>query len=230
MATSVFLPLEVLRQVSRVGGLGLKHFDWSESGAALLRTNLRWLIDFSMPLTIVVATFSTHNNPRWESSLGRAAFFLLMMVLAAFFARVFLPRSGILARYLIAYPNGWFDRLKYAWYSGLVLIPAALAALSFIGYYYTAQRLASHLNTSLWVAIGLVVMFFVLRRWLTLSRKKLMLAQAKQRLADAAKRDPSQPLSTPIADDSDVNLVVLNEQTMRLVSSFIAVSVWLQSS
>ena len=224
VAMTVFLPLEILRQASRVGGLGLKHFGWSDAGAAQLRANLRWLIDFSMPLTIIVATFSTHNNPRWESSLGRAAFILLMVVLAAFFARVFVPRTGILARYLIAYPNGWFDRLRYGWYTALVVIPLTLAALSFIGYYYTAQRLASHLNTSLWVVIGLAITFFLLRRWLTLSRKKLMIAQAKQRLADAAKRDPNQPIVTPMADDSEVNLVVINEQTMRLVSSFIVVS------
>ncbi len=224
VAMTVFLPFEILRQTSRPGGLGLKHFEWSEAGAAHLRLNLRWLIDFTMPLTIIVATFTSHNNPRWESSLGRAAFILLMLVLAAFFARVFVPRSGILARYLAAYRNGWVDRLRYGWYSALILIPVTLGALSFVGYYYTAQRLASHLNTSLWVVIGLAITFYLLRRWLTLSRKKLMLAQAKQRLADAAKRDPNQPITTPLTDDSEVNLVVINEQTMRLVNSFIVVS------
>ncbi len=223
VAMAVFFPLEILRQTSRQGGLGLKHFDWSETGASHLRSNLRWLIDFSMPLTIIVATFATHNNPRWDASLGRATFILLMIVLAAFFARVFFPRTGILARYLIAYPNGWFDRLRYAWYTALLLIPTLLAVLSFVGY-YTAGRLAAHLNTSLWIVVGLMLTFFLLRRWLTLSRKKLMLAQAKQRLADAAKRDPSQPIVTPMADESEVNLVVINEQTMRLVSSFIVVS------
>ncbi len=224
VAMVVFIPLEVFRQVSRIDGLGLKHFDWTDAGAKILRTNLRWLIDFSTPLTIVAATFSTHNNPRWEASLGRIAFILLMVVLAAFFARVFIPRTGILARYLIAYPNGWFDRLRFGWYTALVSSPIILAALSFVGYYYTAQRLASHLNTTLWVVIGLTIIFFLLRRWLTLSRKKLMLAQAKQRLADAAKRDPNQPLATPVGEDAEVNLVVINEQTMRLVSSLIVVS------
>jgi len=224
VAVSVFLPLEILRQTSRQGGLGLKHFDWSEAGALHLRSNLRWLIDFSMPLTFIVATFATYNNPRWDASLGRAAFILLMIVLAAFFARVFFPSTGVLARYLVAYPNGWFDRLRYGWYTALILIPTLLAALSFVGYYYTAERLASHLNASLWIVIGLAITFFLLRRWLTLSRKKLMLAQAKQRLAEAAKRDPNQPVVTPMADDSEVNLVVINEQTMRLVSSFIVIS------
>jgi len=224
VAMIVFIPLEIFRQISRQDGLGLKHFDWTESGAKQLRSNLRWLIDFSTPLTIVAATFSTHNNPRWEASLGRVAFILLMTVLAAFFALVFVPRTGILARYLIAYPNGWFDRLRFGWYSALVLSPIILAALSFVGYYYTAQRLASHLNTTLWVVIGLTIIFFLLRRWLTLSRKKLMLAQAKQRLADAAKRNPNQPLAMPLGEDAEVNLVVINAQTMQLVSSLIVMS------
>ena len=102
--------------------------------------------------------------------------------------------------------------------------PDDISTLSFIGYYYTAQRLASHLNTTLWVVIVLAIVFYCLRRWLTLGRKKLMLSQAKQRLADAAKRDPNQPIAAPLLEDAEVNLVVVNEQTMRLVSSFIVVS------
>jgi potassium-dependent mechanosensitive channel len=79
LATVVFFPLEVLRQTSRIGGLGLKHFDWSESGARILRTNIRWLIDCNLPLAVIVAIFSTHNNPRWEASLGRVAFLLQVL-------------------------------------------------------------------------------------------------------------------------------------------------------
>ncbi len=224
VAMIVFIPLEIFRQVSRSEGLGVRHFDWTEAGAKKLRANLRWLIDFSVPLTVITATFSTHNNPRWEASLGRVAFILLMTVLASFFARVFVPRTGILARFLMAYPNGWFDRLRFGWYSALVVSPIILAALSFIGYYYTAQRLASHLNTTLWVVVGLTIVFFLLRRWLTLGRKKLMLAQAKQRLADAAKRNPNLPPATPVGEDAEVDLVVVNAQTMRLVSSLMVVS------
>lgn len=222
LATLVFFPLELLRQASRLGGLGLRHFEWSEAAAKLLRGNLRWLIDFSLPLSVIVAIFSTHNNPRWEASLGRAAFLLLMLVLTAFFARVFVPRSGLLARYLLLYPNGWFERLRYGWYSTLVLVPFSLAVLSYIGYHYTAQQLALHLNTTLWVVICLTLSFFLLRRWLLQSKRKLMIAQAKQRLADAAKRDPNQPLVSQ--DEPEMNLVVINEQTMRLVSSLILFS------
>ena len=51
-----------------------------------------------------------------------------------------------------------------------------------------------------------------------------MFGLCQQRLADAAKRDPNQPLAAAASEDTEVNLVVINEQTMRLVSSLIVVS------
>ncbi len=223
LATAVFFPLELMRQTSRVGGLGIRHFEWTEKGARILRGNLRWLIDFSLPIVIVVAIFSSQKNIRWESSLGRVAFITLMVLLAIFFGRIFMPRTGVLARYVNAYPDSWFGRLRFGWYSTIVIIPVSLAALSFVGYHYTAQRLASHLNTTLWLIVCLTMLFFLLRRWLLLGRRKLMIAQAKQRLAEVARRDPNLPAS-PLPDEPEINLVVINEQTMRLVSSFIVVS------
>ncbi len=227
LATAVFFPLEVLRQTSRVGGLGMKHFDWTDVGARILRTNLRWLIDCTLPLSIIVGIFGTYNNPRWEASLGRVAFLGIQLVLTAFFARVFFPSSGILTRYLKSYPNGWFERLRYGWYSVLVVLPLSLAAISFVGYHYTAQQLALHLNTTLWVVISLTLTFFILQRWLVIGKRKLMIAQAKQRLAEAAKRDPNQTtpsLPTGVSEETELNLVSINEQTMRLVSSVILLS------
>lgn len=223
IAAAVFTPFELLRQICRPGGLGIKHFEWSESAARLLSVNLRWLIDVATPIAGLVGVMEGQANTRWQASLGRLAFLILMAFILAFSARVFLPGSGVFAKYLKQYRGGWLDRLRWGWYPVIVFSPVLLAALSFIGFHYTALRLALHLHSSFWTLVALVLLFSLLRRWLLLSRRKIMIVQAKQRLAEAAKRDPSQTVTSP-PEEPEFNLTVINEQTMRLVNSFIIVS------
>lgn len=223
VAAAVFTPFEFLRQMCRPSGLGVKHFEWPETAAKLLSANLRWLIDLATPIATLVGVMEGQSNTRWQSSLGRLAFLALMVLILAFSARVFLPRSGVFSPYLKIYRGGWLDRLRWAWYPLIVLSPVVLASLSFIGFHYTAQRLALHLHSSFWSLIGLVLIYNLLRRWLLLSRRKIMVVQAKQRLEDAAKRDPAHSVSMQ-PDEPEFNLTVINEQTMRLVTSFMIVS------
>lgn len=223
IAAAVFTPFEFLRQLCRPSGLAVKHFEWSDTAARLMVVNLRWLIDLATPIAALVGVMEGQANTRWQSSLGRLNFLLLMILILAFSARVFIPRSGVFAAYLKLYPGGWLDRLRWAWYPLIVFSPVSLAALSYVGFHYTAQRLAMHLHSSFWSLVALMVVYGLLRRWLLLSRRKIMVVQAKQRLAEAAKRDPSQAVpSTP--EEPEFNLTAINEQTMRLVTSFMIVT------
>ena len=226
IAAAVFTPFEFLRQMCRTGGLAIKHFEWPESAAKLLVTNLRWLIDLATPIATLVGVMEGQGNTRYQSSLGRLAFLVLMILLLAFSARVFFPRNGVFADYLRQYRGGWLDRLRWGWYPLIVFSPIALAALSFVGYHYTSQRLALHLHSSFWSVVALITVYSLLRRWLLLSRRKIMVDQAKQRLAEAARRDPTQAVaaSNLASVESELNLSTINEQTMRLVSSFMIVS------
>jgi potassium-dependent mechanosensitive channel len=222
IAAVVFIPLEILRQLSRTHGLGIKHFDWHEETAKLLSRNLRWMIDLATPTAAIVGVMEGQANTRWESSLGRLAFLALMLLLLVFFARVFVPSRGVFAEIIKRHPGGWFDRLRYGWYTLIVASPIVLATLSYIGFHYTAQRLAMHVHTSFWVLIAIALLYNLLRRWLLLSRRTIMIAQARQRLSEAAKRDPAQTTPPP-AEENEVNLTAINEQTMRLVTSFVVV-------
>ncbi len=223
LAMLVFTPLEILRQLCRPGGLGVKHFSWKEKNALRLRKNLRWLIDFTVPLTIIVGMFSEQSNQRWESSFGRAAFVLLMPNLSIFLARVFTPRGGIANNLIESNRGGWMDRLSFLWYPALVGAPLVLSIVSIIGYHYTAQRFAFHFVTTLWATVGLIIVYTMLMRWLVLNRRRLMLSQARQRLEDASRRDPQGESSVPI-DEARVDLVAINEQTKRLVTSIVVAS------
>ncbi len=220
MMVCIFYPLEFARQLCRQDGLGVKHFGWREKVAVRLRSNLRWLINVSVPLAGIVGMFHNHPVQRWESTLGRAAFIALMLMLCLFLARVFAPRSGVVSGFLASHAGGWVDRLSWFWYPFICLLPLVLAAVSYVGFHYTAERLAVHVVSTLWMVAVVSVAYFMLMRWLVLNRRRLMLAQARQRLEDAAKRDPSGELPAP-AEESRVDLVAINEQTRRLVTSFV---------
>lgn len=219
LAAIVFFPLEFVRQLCRADGLGIEHFEWNEKVVLRLRANLRWLINICVPLAGVIGMFHNHIAQRWESSLGRVAFIVLMPLLSLFLARVLAPRSGIFSGFLSSHRGGWMDRLSWLWYPVLCIQPFGLAAVSYVGYHYTAQRLAAHMVTTQWMVVIVAVSFFMLMRWLVLNRRRLMLAQARQRLEEAAKREPSGELPAPV-EVPRVDLVAINEQTKRLVTSF----------
>lgn len=225
MMVSVFYPLEFARQLCRHDGLGVKHFGWREKVAIRLRGNLRWLINVSVPLVGVIGILHNHPVQRWESSLGRVAFIVLMLLLSLFLARVFAPRSGVVSGFLASNAGGWVDRLSWLWYPVVCILPLGLAAVSYVGFYYTAERLATHVVSTQWMVTLVAASYFMLMRWLVLNRRRLMLAQARQRLEDAAKRDPNAELPAP-TEEPRVDLVAINEQTRRLVTSFVVMFIF----
>ena len=221
LTAALLFPLDFLRQLCRPNGLGCKHFQWWPESADILRANLRWLIDFSLPLAAISGIMSAHADTRFEASLGRIAFMLLMPLLAIFFVRVLAPRRGVLENFLERNQGGWLDRLRWIWFPALVALPLLLAAMSFLGYHYTSGRIADHLEMTLWMVVGLVVGYGLLMRWLMLSRRTLMLAQARQRLERAAKGSDGEGAQPLVAVDEEVNLIAINAQTKRLAGSLV---------
>lgn len=226
MMVAVFYPLEFARQLCRNEGLGVKHFGWHNNVAIRLRGDLRWLINLSVPLVGIIGILHNHPVQRWESSLGRVAFIVLMLLLSLFLTRVFAPRSGVVSGFLASHSGGWADRLSWLWYPIVSVLPLGLAAVSYVGFHYTAERLASHVVSTQWMVMLVAISYFMLMRWLVINRRRLMLAQARQRLEDAAKRDPSGELPAP-AEESRVDLVAINEQTRRLVGSFVVMFIFI---
>lgn len=225
IAAATWFPMELLRQVVRAIGLGIQHFDWQESNAQLLRTNLRWLIDFTVPLAALVGMFDFQPNSRWEDSFGRCCFILLMPIVSIFFGRIMSPRKGVPRKFIELNKDGWIDQLSILWFPLVLIVPIVFAVLSFIGYHYTSQQLALRLISTLWVSVLFIVAYSLLQRWLVLKRRKLVVAQARQRLEEAAAaRDaPEGQTLSPVKGEEQLNLVAIDQQTKRLLASICVV-------
>ncbi|MFM8176049.1 MAG: mechanosensitive ion channel domain-containing protein [Pirellulaceae bacterium] len=220
VAARYLLPLELLRQICRPHGLAEDHFGWAEQTTKYLRTNLRWLIDLGIPAVTCVAMLHAAQVDAWESSLGRLAFASLALLSGFFLLRILNPKHGVFASYLASHPGGWADRLSYLWYFGISLAPWALGGLSLFGFHYTAQRLATLLHTTIISLVSLQLIHYLLRRWMMLSRRKLVVAQAKMRLTEAQKRDV-QSAGQMMQNLPQIDVAEINAQTMRLLSSVV---------
>ncbi len=219
-----FFPLEMIRQISRINGLAECHFQWTSHTTLLLRSSLRWFIDLGIPSVTVVGIISQFGESRWENSLGRITFGVVMALCLIYMVVVLHPRKGVFRDFLARNQGGWIDRLRYIWYFGICSGPLALMAMSLMGYHYTALRLSMHLHTTLIALVGLLITYGLIRRWLLLRRRQIVVSQARHRLEEARKRDPSSSAamsaqSSLSASDARSDLAQINAQTIRLVTS-----------
>lgn len=218
LATAALFPMALLRQVCVPHGLGTGHFDWRDEQTAHLNYHLRWLINLSVPLLVVIGVFAAHSEASWEKSAGRVTFVLLMFLLAAFVGFVLHPKRGVFSAFVSNNEGGWVERLKVIWYPASIMIPISLALLSVAGYHYTSQQLATRLDITLWMVILLTVAFSLVERWLLLSRREMMMQQARQRL-EAASKQTSSDFPQPLVNDEEVRVSEISEQTRRMMTS-----------
>jgi potassium efflux system protein len=217
----VVLPLEFARQLVRRNGLAVLHFGFREEHASLARGTLRFVIDLGMPIALIWGIAYNCGNASINSSLARPMFFCGMSLMSFAFWRIAHPSNGIMADIVEKKAGGWLDRLRYVWHPAISAIPLFLGVLSLAGYSYSARQLAEQLYWTLWLVLALLVVGGVLRRWVTLSRRHLLLAQARQRASDAERRE-GVPIEV-ILENPGPDVSEINAQTLRLINAFLTV-------
>ena len=220
VAAYVLFPLLLWQGVVRRYGLAQSHFEWSEHVLGVVRRNLRWLVITVVPAVAVFHIFHTLEHPVWEKSAARLSFLVAACALTLFLQRVLSPQRGIFREYLALNHDGWFERLRFVWYSLLVVVPVAILILAFAGYQYTASELMSRFYMSLAFASGVYLLGALGQRWIKLKRRALAIEQARQRAtAQAAETESVEPAGGVTISET-VDLGAVNAQTQRLLWSF----------
>ena len=171
--------LNFTRLVCRRSGLAEAHFDWSNSTVSVLRSNLKWLTIFGIPILLFGSLFYYMDEEHGYDFPERVLFIAGMMFLAFFSSRVFSPRAGIFREYLSQKKGSWIDRLRIIWYGLFVLIPIILIFMTILGYYYTAQNLLWQLFTTFVFLIAVQVIRGLLQRLILVQRRTISIQQAK---------------------------------------------------
>ncbi len=216
---TIFLSFEFLRQVSRPNGLADVHFDWPRSAVKLVRRQVRWFIIAGVPL-LLVSRVAEYQSP-WSTSLGRVTFMVFLVLFATCVQRVLRPTGGVFQQLFAANPSSWLYRLRYAWYPVVVASPIVLALLTAAGYYETSQVLGRHLFETVSLVLALAILGALLNRWVLMSRRRMAMAQARQRRAAAEQETPAGQNQAIIAlagdVETEVDLASVSDQTKQLI-------------
>ncbi len=223
-AGATYLLLNLARGVCRGGGLAHKHFRWNERTRRTLSRNLAWLTPIVVPAAFIAAMCDAGNDEHLRQGLGRLAFMVASIALTLFVARVFRPANGVFGELMDR--DGWAWRLRRFWYFGLVFLPASLTVAAAVGYFFTATEVLSRFFTTGVVVLSGIVVYSLLARWLLVARRRIVLSQARQRLADQrdardrreeADAKAASGEATPELDMGDVDVDAASLQTLKLV-------------
>lgn len=233
---AAFLLLILLAwNVCREGGLGERHFRWDADALRMVRRNLTWFTPVLLLMTVVVAsTEARYPESPWRDSVGRLAFIVGMLAMAALAHRLVQPNIGVFAKWFSRHRDGWASRLRYVWYIVLLMTPLVLALAAAVGYQYTAVQLAIRLIYTVGLLLALLLSHALLTRAVLVAQRRIAIEQAKEKRAaqaeaKTAERDSDEP-PVPI-EEAELNPVTIGAQTRKLFRAVIAfalvIGVWL---
>lgn len=217
----VYWSIEVFRQICRPGGVAAMHLNWPENTVKFLYRRLSTLLAVGLPFVFAVALTEKWNDGLWADSLGRVLFAAGMGVLSVSIRRTLNPKGRVLKGVFQKHQDGWFYKTKWLWYPASVAVPLVLAGMAIAGWQYTAEQLLFRVELTLWLIVGLVIIFSMCMKWLISARKQLAMEEARaRRAAMLAKNEsqvsvsaaaPSIPIEEPKTDFS-----LLSSQMLKL--------------
>lgn len=215
--------LNLLKEICLPGGLGDAHFRWSAAVAAAVRKHIRLLSLTVLPSTFLVSMLDAYGNSDWSEALGRAAFLVAYLTLAAISWHMLRSTGRIVKTLLDRSRDRWVMWLNLIWRPLLLVLPLTLVMMAGAGYYGTAQTLQLRFQYTIWLAVCLLVLHALLLRWLYVVRRRLAIQKARERRAAAAIRAAeeghgSEAPVVPVEKDMDIGSLDL--QTRRILGSF----------
>jgi miniconductance mechanosensitive channel len=202
-------------------GLFISHFGWSERSVRAAMKYYQLSIWLVIPLVMIVMSFDEYNNRQFAATIGRTAFIFLCFALV--FMTNAIHRAGV-PLYIDKKGTGdnllshilWFILLSAPW---LAIIAACL------GYLSTAQVLLGRLEASVIIWFALLVIYYMIRRWMWIQKRRIEFERTKQRRLERMQRAKSQEddlnsLNESV-DEPVINLDVISAQSLHLVRSII---------
>lgn len=185
-AGAAVLTLTFLYHLCRKNGLGERHFLWNREILTFFRTRLVRAIVPMIFLIFVIGLVEYHPQDYHRNSLGRLAFMLSALPVSGLLASILAPGSGIVRKILSPDRGGTIYKLRYIWYPALVVVPLAMAVLSYLGYHYTAIQISLRAILTIWILVGLLLLVFLGGRLISVTNIYLRM---KQREEDRKRRE-----------------------------------------
>ncbi len=218
-------------------GVAETQLRWTPEVTSLLRRHLVWFTPTVVTLAVLFRGMASQvtESPTGvvdvldlSHTLGRLAFVGAMGTLAYWLYRLGHKDSPLWKIDSSVGKVAWWVRFHRLLTATCVLVPVGLIGMALLGYYYTALQLELSLRHSLAMGISLILLYSLLLRWLSITRWKIAIAQARekvrQRLAAQEDSQGSESGTLPTFDESEVNLPNLDTQTRQLFRSAVVMT------
>lgn len=214
IAPGVFV-LGLVSDIARRGGVLDVHYQWRTEARRVLRRQMLSLRLLAVPAGFLVLLGEQLAQPALRASVGRLAFVVFSVALAAFLWRTLHPQHGAPAAYLAARPDSRLWRWRRLWHLLLTVTPLVPAALAVAGFYYAAVQLQARIVlTGAWLLAVLLVYYLVLRA--------LAVAQRRLRLKQALAAEPADGQD---GADEPLDIEAVDEQARALLGFVLSVAV-----
>ncbi len=205
-------PFVLVRHLCRSNGLADAHFQWPELAVARLRSVFRILLVAITPLVFFGEMLGGVEPQRGHGPFERLLFMAAIALYCWAAASLMHPSKGIFSEYIRQNGDGWLYRLRYGWYVVVIALPVSLCVLAVLGYFYTARQLAIRFYLTVVLAAGQFIVYSLFSRLILIQRRKLRIAQARQRQASVEQADSG---TTPLAPVEDIPTSDLRDQTVQ---------------
>ncbi len=220
----VLVPMLLLGEVCRPMGLAEAHLRWSNEVLRAVRRHL-WLWHvFVVPAMGLTLVFDAPGLAEFEAAAGRLALMVALVGLTVV-AHRFTRSKGAVMRALRSDTSArLLGRMQWIWFPLTGLLPAALVVAVALGFQYGSMQVGLGLVHSITLALPLIILRGVVRRWLSLARLRLALEQLQRRREAeaeaqeaAADAEVSGEIRAMAEETPELDVGQIDEQAMRLV-------------
>lgn len=226
-ATAPFLwALMISASLARPDGLFIAHFRWPTASVSRAMKYYSLTFGAIVPLSTLLIAFANLEERHLYAILGRLCFILICVALSI--AMVSLKRAGI-PLHLDKQGNG-DNMLNRLLWNLMIVIPLFAALASCVGYLATARALLTRLETSVAIWFSLLVVYYIIRRWMLIQRRRIAFDRARTRraeiLANRARGDEERETALQNSDTSDIeepviDLDAISARSLQLVRSIL---------
>lgn len=161
-------------------GLFISHFGWSKKRVQKVFSNYYILsISTIILLTMFVIIFNNYNEKEFYTTLGRLCFISLCIYLTYITNNL---KHSKLPLYINKYDSSNNIINHFLW-NIMIFAPIIAIIACIFGYFFAAQELLMRLEISLFIWITLLIIYHLVRRWMSIQRRRIAFERAKQKRA-----------------------------------------------
>ncbi|UAJ66340.1 miniconductance mechanosensitive channel MscM [Candidatus Schneideria nysicola] len=207
-------------------GLFIAHFNWPVKQVKLVLRHYTLFTSMIIPLIMTLITLDNYSDREFRGTLGRLCFITLCICLALI--NKSLKRASI--PFYLDKKDSFNNIINYLLWNLMIFAPILAIISACLGYLSTAQALLARLETSFFICFVLLIIYYVIRRWMFIQRRRIAFERAKQRRADIlAQRARSEEELSQLqlndaaaeVDEKILDLDIISAQSLQLVRSIL---------